>query len=160
MAYIDFAFVHALAPRLPLSATTVPSQTDVTNWIDQVEAVVNAMLKTIGYQTPITGPASLVIVKDIVAHGVLARWLRALQYGVGDVNAPGAQVAQEFYDTQLKKLADPKDPYELPDETRTGEKVEKNVLPHVESNTFGDSGPGEPMDWLDDEPRRSIYEKF
>jgi hypothetical protein len=148
MAYAAVEDVQRLAPQVQLTSTSKPTWDDTNAIIDLVSAIVDSTLKNVGYALPVTGTVSLKIVKEIVTHGVLAHVLRARQYGVGDLNAPGMVYAQERFDKLLAALADPKNPFELPDCPRTEKELEKtggdmdgNFVEMLEAEGyFGDEG--------------------
>lgn len=128
MAYATSEDVAALAPQLPsLTPTSKPSQPQVEAYVAATERQVDARLANLGYVVPITGEQSVAIVRDIVAHGALARTLRGRAFvtnNPGDL--AGAKAAQDYFDAQFVALADPEDSFELPDAERTGEAVEKD----------------------------------
>lgn len=111
MAYAALSDVKALAPAVPITATSQPSEGSVLAWIADVERAFNASLKGIGYQTPVTGPESVAILKLIVAHAVMAMVMRARPNPEQD-----PENFQRRYDAFLKALRDPNDPFELPDD--------------------------------------------
>ena len=125
MSYCAVSDIQRLAPQLMLGSTSRPSTTQVSDMIDDVGRLVDASLGNSGYVVPITGDVSLEIMRDIVAHGVVARALAARQYGVGEPNAPGVKMAQDRFDGLVTKLCDLKDPFELPDAPRNAKWFDK-----------------------------------
>jgi phage gp36-like protein len=74
--------------RLPSSIATIdavsePNTTQVTAWMDEVEAFVEGQLAT-RYQVPITGSQSLLIVRDICADLTAYRVWQFKAMGVDD----------------------------------------------------------------------------
>jgi hypothetical protein len=116
MAYATVDDVQALAPHLPaFSPASKPSVTQVQGFISDIERGLNATLGNLGYVTPVVGPNAIAVLKDVVAHGALARVMRARAYGSnnpGDLEA--AKQAQAIYDGRVKALGSSSDPFELP----------------------------------------------
>ena len=108
MPYASLQDVRDLAPHVTINAQSQPSEGTVLRWISDIEISVDATLQGIGYQTPITGAAARVIVRDIVAHLVMARVMRG---------RPNPETDPGGFETVgvglLKRLRDPKDPLEL-----------------------------------------------
>jgi len=129
MPYASVSDVQALAPHVPLNAQSKPSLTDVQRWIDETETLVDSVLRTVGWQTPITGSESLKIVRRIVAHGVMAQVMRARPNAETDPDK-----FQAVFDRMLKSLEVSDDPLDLPDaialdtplKSQTGFRVSSN----------------------------------
>lgn len=128
MAYAQVSDVIAIAPQIDVTASTKPSTAQVQTMITDLERDLNAALTNLGYSTPVTGTVSVQILRDKVAHGVLARVIRSRSYGATNPDDQGAKDADRVYNCFLKALADPHDPMELPDATRTSDQIEKDRL--------------------------------
>jgi hypothetical protein len=129
MAYCVVSDITALAPGVEITNTSKPSSGQVTTIIADLERELNAQLARLGYSAPIvqaTSPLAFQVVKNKLAHAVLAQVLRARAYGSSSPKDQGADDAQRVYDKWLTALKDPNDPTELPeDATRTSEVAEK-----------------------------------
>ena len=126
MPYCTPQDVRDLAPQITIDNTTKPNSGQVATMIADVERELEAALTNLGYDVPVTGTTSVAILKDKVAHAVLARVLRARNFGTADVVNTGAADAQRLFDGWLKALASPTDPTDLPDATTTGGQAEKS----------------------------------
>ena len=115
MAYASTQDIRDRAPQIQITDSSKPNQETVDAWLDDVHQTLDAALRNAGYITPVTGPASVLILRDMVVHKMISLILRARLYGIGDVNASGANEAQKFYDSRLAWLIDPTDPFVLPD---------------------------------------------
>jgi len=141
MAYCQVSDVVALAPGVEISNTSKPSAGQVTTIIADLERELNAQLTRLGYSTPVvqaTSPLAFQVIKNKLAHAVLAQVLRARAYGSSSPKDQGATDAQGIYDGWLKGLKDPNDPTELPaDATRTSETTQKIHADQTRSHVTG-----------------------
>lgn len=155
MAYAVLQNVRDLIPQVVISETTKPSQGTVEDWLAQVHRIVDATLRNLGYAVPIADANSdaYAIMRDVVAHGVAARVIRSRFYGAGDPKAAGGDDLQRFYDDVMRRLADPKDPFEL-DAPRTGSELVKVDPVVVESPTSVDGSV------LDEDPPVTMGQVF
>jgi hypothetical protein len=120
MPYATLDDVRNLAPQIPISATSKPSDAQVDGFIASLERIVNASLANLGYVVPVTADESVAILRDMVSQGALARTLRARAIGTRNpADDQGAADAQKEFDTRLKALGSSRDPFELPDAERT-----------------------------------------
>lgn len=127
MSYCTPQDVRDLAPQLVIDNTSKPNSGQVATMIADVERELDAALTNLGFVTPVSGVVSVAILKDKVAHAVVARVLRARNFGNADPGQIGAADAQKVYDHWLKALASAGDPTDLPDATRTGSDVQKSA---------------------------------
>jgi hypothetical protein len=129
--------VQALAPHVPIDAQSKPNAGQVSGWIADVEAELNAVLSQLGYVTPITGPVSLSILRRAVANAVMAMIMRSRPNPEID-----PQQFQTRYDAMIKGLSDARNPLILIDavstnvEVRTSGAVRSN-LADLEDDTPG-----------------------
>lgn len=72
MTYAIFADITSELKNLTLDADSALTDTEVTAFIDQEEAVINATISN-RYETPITGAEALKVMKDIVITYVAYR---------------------------------------------------------------------------------------
>ena len=148
MPYATSADVQALAPNLNqgggFSATTRPTADQVTAMIADTERLIDATLRHLGYDVDAlkvdATTEAFKLLRDVSAHGALARVLRARSFGVGESTTPGADEAQKFFDSWLKRLGDSRDPLELPNVTRTTEAVVKDQAETLGSFVQGLAG--------------------
>jgi hypothetical protein len=141
MAYCQVSDVVAIAPSVEITNTSKPSAGNVTTMIADLERELNAQLTRLGYSTPVvlaTSPLAFQVIKNKLAHAVLAQVLRARAFGTSNPKEQGADVAQGVYDQWLKALKNPNDPTELPeDAVRTSEATEKVHAEQVRSHVSG-----------------------
>lgn len=127
MSYCTPQDVRDLAPQITIDNTSKPNSGQVATMIADVERELDAALTNLGYVVPVTGTTSVSILKDKVAHAVLARVLRARNFGTADLVNTGAGDAQKLFDHWLKALSSATDPTDLPDATRTGGDAQKSA---------------------------------
>jgi hypothetical protein len=135
MPYASVSDVRSLAPHVPITRESQPSEGTVAQWIADIESTLNATLVTFGYPTPLvaldgkTTTAAVTVLKDAVSHAVMARVMRARPNPEQD-----PENFQKRYDAVIKSLRDPNDPFVLPDVVTTAEVVMKESSIRVLSN--------------------------
>lgn len=134
MAYAQVSDVAALAPQITIDGTTKPNTAMVQVMIAHAERDLDAALTNLGYVTPVTAPVSVSILRDKIAHAVLARLIRSRAFGVTDPAEQGANDAERVYRDWLRAIADSRSPVELPDAARTGEAIEKDAADLIGSH--------------------------
>lgn len=129
MSYANLSDVRAAIPQIQITVTSRPTQDEVEQQIEQIEASLDITLANLGYATPVTGALSLRILKDMVVQETVSRVLHAQSLGVRDPALLGADRAHQLYVDRLRSLADPNDPFMLPDAARTdvGTKMEVEI---------------------------------
>lgn len=141
MSYCQVSDVVALAPGVEISNTSKPTAGQVTTTIADLERELNAQLTRLGYSTPVvqaTSPLAFQVIKNKLAHAVLAQVLRARAYGSSSPKDQGADDAQRVFDGWLKALKTSDDPTELPsDAERTDEIAEKVSADQTRSHVTG-----------------------
>lgn len=155
--YAQISDIRALAPAVTLDASSRPSAGQAEVYLTEVEAEVNAVLGNLGYVTPIAESATSarLIVKDLVAHGALAKVLRARAVGQDSNLLEGAERVDRHYRDRLKALKNPDDPFELPDAERTDRAVTKG--PDEQMGSFADDAFD---DFDEDAPRVTRAQVF
>jgi hypothetical protein len=128
--YAVIGDVNNLVPQAPFSASSKPTLTVVTSMIDDVANDMDAVLKNIGYVTPVvSGTLALQWLRKTCALGTLAIAQAARDTGVTTaVNASGREgknIWQQLFDARMEALADPQDPTELPDAPRNNDQLLK-----------------------------------
>jgi hypothetical protein len=116
MAYGVLSDIQDAAPQL--FAQSKPNDGAVNRAISVVHNIVTAQLAALGYSLPVdplASPQGFAIVKDIEAHGVISRLINDRAFGVSDPVALGAATAEKLFRDALKNLADPDNPFTLPD---------------------------------------------
>lgn len=135
MPYAQVSNVRSLAPHVPISDQSQPSQGDIQQWISDVESTLNATLAAYGYTIPLvakegkTTEAAVTVLRHAVANVVMAMVMRSRPNPEVD-----PEVFQRRYDALLKSLRDPNDPFELPDVQVTAEAAIKESPMKVSSN--------------------------
>lgn len=121
--------VNALAPQVPFSAQSRPTLTQLLMFIDDGTNVINATLGNVGYVTPLTGTVALAECKKANAWYALGIAQQVRDTGVttatSDKGMPGKNIWTRMFEEWLQRLADPKNPFELPDAPRTAQQIEK-----------------------------------
>ena len=72
MAYITIPEVQAQIQNVPIDDETNPNSQEVTGFITQIEAQMNARFNAAGITVPVTGTDKLNVVKPIAIDGVKA----------------------------------------------------------------------------------------
>ena len=135
MPYAQISDVRGLIPHVNITRDSQPSEGTVQTWISEVETMLNANLRAMGYAIPLTAQegkttsAAVTMLKHAVTHAVAAMILRSRPNPESDPNN-----FQSRYDAFMKALRDPKDPTELPDVVITGEATVKAPVVRVSSN--------------------------
>ncbi|HEY8410194.1 MAG TPA: hypothetical protein VIK76_02285 [Pyrinomonadaceae bacterium] len=127
--YTSVSDVKALAPHVPITNTSQPSEGTVNQWIGELEAMYDAQFRTLGFETPITGVHSVVIVRQIIAHAVMARVMRSRPNPESD-----PENFQRWADTRMKALRDPNDPFDLDDAGKVDAAIKLESGMRVSSN--------------------------
>jgi hypothetical protein len=118
MAYATLDDIKGEMPQFRLSPNSTPTDTQAQEFLTELHAELDAVLKALGYTLPITKllhPLSFAILKSMVQQGTIARILRSRNYGVDSPEAIGARDAQNVFRDMIKRLTDPDDPLNLPD---------------------------------------------
>jgi hypothetical protein len=110
MPYATLQDVKVLAPNVMINAQSKPSSGTVAEWLGDTDRLVDAILKGIGYETPITGATSLSIVRQIVAHMVMARVMRSRPNPEVD-----PETFQRWANDIIGRIKSPSDPLTLGD---------------------------------------------
>lgn len=134
--YCTVLDVNALAPQVPFSATSKPSESQVASFIEDIALEMDASLSNVGYTVPVVaGVKSLALLRRMCAYGALGLSQAARDTGVNTaISASGREVENlwsQKYTARMKALTNPQDPFELPDAPRTSQQLEKqgeNVL--------------------------------
>ena len=82
--YASTSDVAALVPYRPISSTTNPSTTQVSGWVDQAEAQIDAILRGVGLSVPATDAKTVLEFREAVAWKVSGVLLQAYASAVGD----------------------------------------------------------------------------
>jgi hypothetical protein len=137
--YCLLADVNQLVPQQPFGPATVPTDTDVEQFILDIGAEMNATLGNMGYLVPVDATASPLAFAECVkankwgALGIAqdARMTAVLR---DDMVGGGKNAWTIRYYTWVKNLTDSKHPYELPDAQRNAFAIVK-PLGQIESST-------------------------
>jgi hypothetical protein len=127
--YASLSDVRALAPYVPISAASQPTEGQVQGWISDTENIVDAALGNLGFEVPITGPKSVAIVKLLIANAVMAMVMRARPNPESD-----PALFQAWFDQRMKALRDPADPFDLPDAVHVDTVIKTGDVLRVSSN--------------------------
>jgi hypothetical protein len=141
VAYATVDDIKNKVPQLRISSTSRPTEAEAAALIEQYESRVNAALTTLGYEIPVVGKLSVQILRNMVCKAVIADVLESQAYGIRDPNELGAGRARAEYDNQMRALLDPKDPFELPDATKTDV---QDKLGSIASSIVSDVDFGDP----------------
>ena len=146
MPYAAVSDVKNLAPFVPITAQSHPSEGIVGQWIADAERTINTVLARLGYTIPLmalpgksTADASAYL-KQLIANQVMAMVLRGRPNPEQD-----PENFQKRADAMLKAITDPQNPYSLPDVEVTTQSTVKRSPMGVSSNL---------VDLLDESPSR------
>jgi hypothetical protein len=134
MPYAQVSDVRGLAPHVPINQQSQPSEGDVSRWLADIERNLEATLKSIGYQTPITGTEARAVLRLPVANAGMAMVMRARPNPEQD-----PENFQRQYDNFIRSLIDPRNPYQLPDDAI-----------RVDAPVKSEGGFRASREWLDD----------
>ena len=99
MVYVDTDDVGAKLQHLTLSTTSDPTIAETEQFVDQVEAQVNARLNGVGIETPITDADKLNVIRPVVVNGVVAEVLRSI-----DMESEAAATYQKLFEDAIKAI--------------------------------------------------------
>jgi hypothetical protein len=137
--YTTVSDVQSTIPYVPITRESKPSEGVVQQWIIETESTLNTALAGLGYRIPLvaqagkTTEAAITILRTAVRHAVAAMVLRARPNPESD-----PALLQARYDSILKMLRDPQDPFALPDVEETQQEVLKTSPLRVLSNLSDD----------------------
>jgi hypothetical protein len=125
VAYATISDVLEAAPQIKLSGTSKPTISEAEAHLNLVSQYIDGILKGLGYDTPVTGEKSLMILKDIAISGTIAKILKSMYWGVRNPEDVGANDAWKEFQHKLRALADPDHGLTLEDApiTQQGSKV-------------------------------------
>jgi hypothetical protein len=115
LPYVTINDVRNAAPQFRFGQNSRPGEAEINLIIQRVEASVDITFKSLGFETPITGPGSLLIVRKMVIDEVLAQTIEQQYAGVHDPKTFGSELFHQRYIDAVKALVDPNDPFTLPD---------------------------------------------
>lgn len=117
MAYAVLADVQARVAKFTIDANSKPSSTQATQFIADIEVMMDARFAVLGFAVPITGAKSLALCKIISAHGSAAAFLRAAFQAGEDAADETRKEEQRIYDELMAAIE--KNAAILPDAPRT-----------------------------------------
>lgn len=133
--YTTVSDVQNTIPYVPITRESKPSEGTVQQWINETESTLNSALVGLGYVVPLvpvagkTTDAAITILRTAVRHAVAAMVLRARPNPESD-----PALLQARYDSIMKQLTNPQDPFELPDVEETQLEIVKTSPMRVLSN--------------------------
>lgn len=104
MAYCALDDVKAKCPRLPMTATSTPTQAQVEGYIDGCTAEIDGILVALGYVVPATGMESLKLLKKICSDGAAFYSLGAAFSNVGPNRSDQGEAYRIAYKDALSAL--------------------------------------------------------
>jgi hypothetical protein len=99
MAYCLIADIQAKIQYTVFSATTNPTDTQVTAFCDDITQDMDEKFQTVGIAVPITDADKLKLLKRIACFGVLAEFYRSV-----DEMTEKAKMYQDLYDKAIKNI--------------------------------------------------------
>jgi|TARA_Y100000310_G_scaffold269827_1_gene283308 hypothetical protein len=100
MAYATTANIVSELSHITISATSNPTETEVTAFIAEIEAEMDVRFNAVGIVTPIATPANaLSYAKQISINGSSARTLRSV-----DKESEAAVVYRKLFDNAMKTI--------------------------------------------------------
>jgi hypothetical protein len=104
---------------------------EVEEWIEVREAEINAIISNLGFTTPLTkeaNPLSFLLVKQMLKEVVAAQVLRTQLAGIRDADSLGAKAFEMAWESKIRRLNNPDDPFTLPDATVTEARAKLDVI--------------------------------
>ena len=98
-AYIDVSDVQPKVQHIPINDESDPNATEVSDFVDDIEAQMNARFNSVGIDTPITVASKLAVVQPIAVNGVVACIYRSI-----DMETEKAVLFQNLYETAMKGI--------------------------------------------------------
>ncbi len=134
--YCTLADVNDLAPQVPFTPTSKPSDAIVTAIIADVANEIDATLATL-YQVPVvSGTQALQYLRNLCTWGALGRAQEARTTATAPEAAGIKSVWTKKFEEGLAKLIDPENPFRLVDAPDNGDDVPKVASQIVDSNVL------------------------
>ena len=106
--YVSTAQVAARLPYRTIDGSSKPSSSQVSEWIDEAEALIHAALNAIEVTTPITGTDGVKVLRSIVLNYAVGHTRLAYAAAGGDAdNDAGADEVERFNDQVSDFFANP-----------------------------------------------------
>ncbi len=99
MPYCTAADIRSKLQHVTIDAESDPNETEVTAFITQIDADMDAQCNAAGVDLPITDSDKLLVVKPISVNGVAACVLRAI-----GMDLEREVVFQRLYDNAMKRI--------------------------------------------------------
>lgn len=128
MPYAVISDIRAALPHIKIDAGSRPTSSEVESWCQLVSAELDAITANLGYQTPITGTNSLLMMKEMVKDAVAAKVLRSHLAGVRDPDTLGARGFIDSFKSRLEKLQSPTCGYMLSDAVKLNVQDKVSVI--------------------------------
>lgn len=103
--YASSSDVGALVPYRTIGASSQPTTTQVSSWIDEAEAELDGVLAAQGLSTPLSGTGPIRIAKSWVSEYVAGRVLRAYATAGGDPTNEQGRTEIEQWRLRMKEIA-------------------------------------------------------
>lgn len=98
MAYCTWQDVNAKMQEIEIDANSNPNITEVTEFINEISADMDAKMQSAGITVPVTDADKLLVLKPIAVNGVKAEVLRSVgQY-------EDAESLQKLYDAAMNSI--------------------------------------------------------
>lgn len=151
-AYCNITDINKYVPQSKFTSTTVPSQVDVEQYINDTCDTLNLSLGNLGYVVPVvTGPQALRQLRQVNAWGALGIAQDARLTAVAPDQAINKSLWTKRFESWLVDLANPKNPLEL-DAPRTGKEIIKPVGEQQADTTSLIGDPSNTFDYLNSPP--------
>lgn len=142
MAYCAIEDVKSRCQKLPMSTTSKPTQAEVEAFMEECAAEIDGVLSTLGYEFPISGTKSLLILKKLNADGAAFYAMDAAFSGVSPNASTQGKNYKSEWETGINML-------------RRGEVI----LPDASTNTHRQGEPrgsGIASNFIDDDGKSTL----
>jgi hypothetical protein len=111
--YVNNAQIAAKLPYRNFTATSKPSTTDLDNWIDEAEAVLEGALDAAQITTPVTSTKGVKIVRTWVSEAVIGTVRMSFAHSGGDPNNESGQAQIEAFNERLTDIMNNPQRYQM-----------------------------------------------
>lgn len=91
-------------PEFTIDSSSTPSTTHLGNYIADIEAEVDAIVRSIGITAPVTNASALAYLKGVTRDGVAALYLHAKLADIAEPDNKRAAFYQRRYENALKEI--------------------------------------------------------
>jgi hypothetical protein len=135
--YVSNAQIAAKLPYRNFTASTKPSTTDIDNWIDEVEALMEGALDAAQITTPVTSTKGVKIVRSWVSEAVIGTVRMAFAHSGGDPNNEAGQHQIEAFNERLTEIMNNPQRFQMQLTGGAGSESTRQIRSHVTDHPDG-----------------------